>query len=103
MRLRGDGVPEWTVGYSAATAPGGEPVDIAGDAFLRVRVRSEAAGGQGTSDFSISPGPVAAARTTGAGDGYEEVLIGVRGGEQPFTVVTDTDPGRLVVDVRAVN
>jgi hypothetical protein len=100
VNLSGSGVPEWTVAYSEATAPDGGPVDIAGDAFLKVRVRSGAGGGQGSSRFAISPGPVAEARTTGAADGYEEVLIGVRGGEQPFTVDALSDPGRLVVEVR---
>jgi len=99
VNLSGKGVPEWTVGYSEATDPDGGPVDIAGDAFLRVRVRSDAGGGQGSSRFSISPGPVAEARTVGAADGYEEVLIGVRGGERPFSVEALTDPGRLVVSV----
>ena len=65
-----------------------------------MRVRSDAGGGQGSSRFSISPGPVAEARTTGAADGYEEVLIGVRGGEQPFSVEALSDPARLVVEVR---
>ena len=100
VNLSGGGVPEWTVAYSEATAPDGSAIDIAGDAFLRVRVRSDAGGGQGSSRFSISPGPVAEARTTGAAGGYEEVLIGVRGGEQPFTVDALTDPARLVVEVR---
>ena len=102
VTLSGSGVPAWTVGYSAASGPDGAPVDIAGDAFLCVRVRSGAGGGdQGSSRFSISPGPVAEARTLGVGGGYEEVLIGVRGGMQPFTVQALTDPGRLVVQVRA--
>jgi hypothetical protein len=100
VNLSGSGVPEWTVGYSQATGPDGQPVDIAGDAFLRIRIRS---GGnsfnQGSSQFSISPGPVAEARTLGAAGGYEDVLIGVRGGEQPFTAEALTDPGRLVVVV----
>ncbi|SOD94052.1 AMIN-like domain-containing (lipo)protein [Blastococcus haudaquaticus] len=100
VNLSGSGVPEWTVAYSEATGPDGEPIDIAGDAFLRVRVRSDVGGGsQGSSRLSISPGPVAEARTTGAADGYEEVLIGMRGGERPFTVDVLTDPGRLVIDV----
>jgi len=103
VNLSGSGVPEWSVAYSEATGPDGGPVDIAGDAFLRVRVRSDAGGGQGSSRFSISPGPVAEARTTGAAGGFEEVLIGVRGGEQPFTVEALTDPGRLVVEVRTAS
>lgn len=102
VNLSGSGVPEWTVAYSDATGPDGKPVDIAGDAFLRVRISS---GGnsfnQGSSRFSISPGPVAEARTLGGAGGYEDVLIGVRGGEQPFTVEALTDPGRLVVVIGA--
>jgi hypothetical protein len=100
VNFSGSGVPEWTVAYSDATGPDGRPVDIAGDAFLRVRIRSGGfAGNQGSSRFSISPGPVAEARTLGAANGYEDVLIGVRGGEQPFTVEALTDPGRLVIEV----
>ena len=99
VNLRGDGVPEWTLGYSEATAPDGAPVDIAGDAFLRLRVRSEASGqGQGSSRSSVSVGPVAETRTIGGADGYEEVLIGVRGGEQAFSAEALTDPGRIVID-----
>ncbi|WP_116451074.1 AMIN-like domain-containing (lipo)protein [Blastococcus litoris] len=100
VNLSSSGVPEWTATYSEATGPDGRPVDIAGDAFLRVRVRSGAGSeGQGSSRSSVSFGPVAEARTLGASGGYEEVLIGVRGGEQPFTVEAITDPGRLVIDL----
>jgi hypothetical protein len=100
VNLSGSGVPEWSVAYSDATGPDGEPVDIAGDAFLRVRIQSQgSAGNQGSTRFSISPGPVAEARTLGAANGHEDVLIGVRGGEQPFTVEALTDPGRLVIVV----
>jgi hypothetical protein len=99
VNLRGSGVPEWTLAYSEATAPDGAPVDIAGDAFLRLRVRSESSGeGQGSSRSSVSVGPVAETRTIGGGEGYEEVLIGVRGGEQPFSAEALTDPGRIVID-----
>jgi hypothetical protein len=88
------------VAYSDATGPDGEPLDVAGDAFLRVRIRSDAAaGGYGSSRSSVSLGPVAETRTLGAAGGYEEVLIGVRGGERPFTVEPLTDPGRIVVAV----
>jgi hypothetical protein len=100
VNLSGSGVPEWSVAYSDATGPDGEPVDIAGDAYLRVRIRSGgSSGNQGSSSFSISPGPVAEARTLAASGGYEDVLIGVRGGEQPFTAEALTDPGRIVVVV----
>jgi hypothetical protein len=99
VNLSGSGVPEWTLTYSDATAPGGGPIDVAGDAFLRLRVRSDASGeGQGSSRSSLSQGPIAEARTIGAADGYEEVLIGLRGGEQPFSAQALTDPGRIVID-----
>jgi hypothetical protein len=99
VNLSGSGVPEWALAYSEATAPDGAPVDIAGDAFLRLRVLSDASGdGQGSSRSSLSLGPIAETRTIGAADGYEEVLIGVRGGEQPFSAQALTDPGRIVID-----
>jgi hypothetical protein len=96
--LRGSGVPEWTLAWSEATAPDGRPVDVAGDAVLRLRVRSDDPdAGQGSSRASVSQGPIAETLTVGAADGYEEVLIGVRGGEQPFSAEARTDPGRIVV------
>lgn len=99
--LSSSGVPEWTVGYSEASGPGGGRAVIAGDAFLRLQVTTGAEpGGQSTSDVSASPGPIAQARTTGLFEGYEEVLIGVRGGELPFRAFALTDPGRIVIDVR---
>ena len=100
--LDGGGVPEWTVGYSEASGPGGGPVDIAGDAFLRVRLRTRAEpGGRSTSQVMGSPGPIVEAVTTGSLEGYEEVLIGIDGGEQPFRAFPLTDPGRIVIDVRS--
>ena len=96
--LRGSVVPEWTLAWSEATAPDGRPVEVAGDAVLRLRVRSDAPDpGQGSSRASVSQGPIAETLTVGAADGYEEVLIGVRGGEQPFSAEARTDPGRIVV------
>jgi hypothetical protein len=47
----------------------------------------------------VSVGPIAETLTVGAAGGYEEVLIGVRGGQLPFTVEVLTDPGRLVVAI----
>ena len=100
--LSGSGVPEWTVGYSPPTGPGGDRVDIQGEAFLRVQVRTGAQpGGRSTSRISLSPGPVAEALTTGLVEGTEEILLGVRGGELPFRAFALTDPGRIVIDVRS--
>ncbi|TQN41377.1 hypothetical protein FHU33_0745 [Blastococcus colisei] len=99
--LNTNGVPEWTVGYSEPTGPGGGPVDIAGEAFLRVQLRTGAApGGQSTSRIRTSPGPVVEALTTGFFEGYEEILLGIDGGQQPFRAFALTDPGRIVIDVR---
>jgi hypothetical protein len=45
--------------------------------------------------------PAVRPRTTGSFEGYEEVLIGIDGGEQPFRAFPLTDPGRIVIDVRS--
>jgi hypothetical protein len=99
--LSGNGVPEWTVGYSEASGPGGGPVEISGDAFLRVQLRTGTApSGQSTSRVLANPGPIVEARTTGFFEGSEEVLIGIRGGQIPFRAFALTGPGRIVIDVR---
>ena len=100
VSLSGSGVPEWTVGYSEPTTPGGGPADIAGEAFLRLQLHTGTApDGQSTTNISTNPGPVAQVKTTGFFEGTEEVLIGVRGGERPFRAFALTDPGRIVIDV----
>ena len=99
--LTTDGVPEWTARYTEASGPGGGPIDIDGDAFLRVSLRTGAdPGGQGQNQVKVSPGPIAEARTTGFFEGSEEVLIGMRGGKAPFRAFALTDPGRIVIDVQ---
>jgi hypothetical protein len=95
------GVPTWTVRYTEASGPGGGPVDIAGDVFLRVRLQTGSdPGGRAQSRVEASPGPIAEARTTGFFEGSEEVLIGIPGKQAPFRAFALTDPGRIVVDVR---
>jgi hypothetical protein len=94
------GVPAWTVAYSDKTGPGGGPVTIAGDAFLRVVLKTGGQpSGQGSSSVTAS-GIIAGVRTLGAFEGSQEVLIGVAGGQLPFRAVALTDPGRIVIDVR---
>ena len=101
--LHTSGVPAWTVGYTDASGPGGGPVDVAGDAFLRVSLETGTEpSGQGGSRVRTSPGPISEVVTTGFFEGSEEVLIGVQGGEMPFRAFALTDPGRIVIDVRAV-
>jgi hypothetical protein len=98
--LSTNAVPEWTARYTEASGPGGGPVDIAGDAFLRISLFTQAEPGiQSSADVSSS-GLIAQARTTGFFEGYEEVLVGVRGGQLPFRAFALTDPGRIVIDVR---
>jgi hypothetical protein len=102
LDLNTSGVPEWSVGYGEASGPGGGPVEIEGDAFLRVALQTGSEpSGQGQSRVKTSPGPIAEVVTTGYFEGSEEVLIGVRGGEAPFRAFALTDPGRIVIDVRS--
>lgn len=100
--LNTPGVPAWTVAYSDTTGPGGAPVDIAGDAFLRVTLATGSPqpgqGSQGSSSVSAS-GVIAGVRTLGVVGDAQEVLIGVSGGRLPFRAVALTDPGRIVIDV----
>jgi hypothetical protein len=101
--LNANGVPAWTVRYTEASGPGGGPVDIAGDAFLRVSLQTGTEpSGQGESRVRSSPGPISEVLTTGYFEGSEEVLIGVTGGQMPFRAFALTDPGRIVIDVRSV-
>jgi hypothetical protein len=94
------GVPTWTVAYGEASGPGGGPVSIAGDAFLRLSLKTEAEPGVQTSTSVTGSGLIAQPKTTGFFEGYEEVLIGVKGGRLPFRAFALTDPGRIVLDVR---
>lgn len=98
--LSSAGVPKWTVSYSDKTGPGGGPVTIAGDAFLRLVLQTQADMGVQTSSSVTGSGLIAQAKTTGFFEGYEEVLAGVTGGKLPFRAFALTDPGRIVIDVR---
>lgn len=95
------GVPDWRAQYTEASGPIGTSVTIAGDAFLRVSLFTQAKSNITTESISAAgAGVVAEARSTGFSAGYEEVLIGVRGAAAPFRAFTLTDPGRIVVDIR---
>lgn len=100
VELSSSGTPRWTVGYSTATGPGGGPVTIDGDAFLRLSLFTQADPGAQTTVSVPGTGLIAAARTTGFFEGYEEVLVGIRNGRQPFRAFALADPGRIVIDVR---
>lgn len=94
------GVPAWEVRYSEPTGPGGGPVTIQGDRFLRVVLHTSAEYGVQTSSDVTGTGLIAEAKTTGFFEGDEEVLVGIRGGVLPFAAFSLTDPGRIVIDVR---
>jgi hypothetical protein len=98
--LSSAGVPQWRVSYGEKTGPGGGPVTIAGDAFLRVFLMTEAEPGVQTTTSVTGSGLIPQAKTTGFFEGYEEVLAGVTGGRLPFRAFALTDPGRIVIDVR---
>lgn len=95
------GVPDWTARYTEASGAGGGRVILPGDAYLRLGLFTQADPGQQTLSVVSAPsGAVAQARTTGFRGGYEEVLLGIRGGPASFRAFTLTDPGRVVVDVQ---
>ena len=100
VELSTAGVPAWEVRYSEPTGPGGGPVTIAGDRFLRVVLHTSAAYGVQTTSSATGTGLIPEAKTTGFFEGDEEVLVGIKGGVQPFAAFTLTDPGRIVIDVR---
>ena len=110
FEFRDDDVPGYEVAYvePPITEDGsGEEVDVAGDAFLSVRM--EPASGVDLSGESFEETYTGPERLDGAGSlaevvrtgDFEAVLNWVIGtdGEQPFTVRVFDDPVRLVVDV----
>jgi hypothetical protein len=101
VELDSSGVPPWVARYTEPTDPDGHPVDLAGDAYLRLTLFTQAED-SASSSIAVSDGSenVLEARTTGVAAGNEEVLVGLRGGAAPFRAFALTDPGRLVVDIR---
>lgn len=98
--LSSAGVPPWEVRYSTASGPGGGPVSVEGDAYLRIVLHTLAQPGVQTTSSATGSGLIVAAKTTGFFEGQEEALAGITTGPQPFRAFTLTDPGRIVIDVR---
>jgi hypothetical protein len=94
------GVPFWTARYTEASTPAGDPVAVAGDAFLRLGLFTENSSADAVAAVLGESGVVAEVRPTGSLAGYQEVLIGVRGAPAPFRTFGLTDPGRIVVDIK---
>ncbi|WP_299448158.1 hypothetical protein [uncultured Phycicoccus sp.] len=104
----GRGKPTFRVAYVDETLDPvtGEPVDVAGDAFLSVSVTTVMVPDEGdeqpadASAASLDGTVIAAAPAIWGGfEGYGEEFIGVRGGQRPFRVSVLTEPTRLVIDV----
>lgn len=108
--LGGAGTPGWDIEYvEAPTAQGtGEPIEIAGEAFLRVTII-----GTNYPEFTgieeyVEDAPLAVAGTqtiveevfNGTFEGTTVSYVGTTA-QNPFRVYTLTDPTRLVVEVEA--
>jgi hypothetical protein len=98
--LNTDGIPFWTARYTEASTASGDPVTVAGDSFLRLGLFTENSSAEPVATVVGDSGVVVEIRSTGSLAGYQEVLIGVRGGPAPFRTFGLTDPGRIVVDIR---
>jgi hypothetical protein len=99
--LNTSGIPFWTARYTDASTAAGDPVQVAGDSFLRLGLFTENSSAEPVPTVLGESGIVAEVRSTGSLGGYQEVLIGVRGAAAPFRTFGLTDPGRIVVDIRA--
>jgi hypothetical protein len=98
--LNTSGIPFWTARYTEASTAAGEPIEVAGDAYLRVGLFTENSTAEPLDVVVGQSGVVAEVRSTGSLGGYQEVLIGVHGAPAPFRTFGLTDPGRIVVDIR---
>lgn len=98
--LNTSGIPFWTARYTDASTPAGDPVQVAGESFLRLGLFTENSSAEPVPTVLGESGVVAEVRSTGSLGGYQEVLIGVRGAAAPFRTFGLTDPGRMVLDIR---
>jgi hypothetical protein len=98
--LNTDRIPFWTARYTEASTAAGDPVEVAGESYLRLGLFTENSSAEPVAPVLSEAGVVAEVRSTGSVAGYQEVLIGVRGAPGPFRTFGLTDPGRIVVDLR---
>jgi hypothetical protein len=107
FELAGQGTPGWDVEYvDSATAEGtGDPVDLAGPAYLRVVLRGTSYPYE-TGSTEVTRGPVAGGDTAavtgafydGTFEGQSLAYVGVRA-QAPFRVYALEGPTRVVVEV----
>ncbi|WP_418276425.1 hypothetical protein ACNHYB_00460 [Isoptericola jiangsuensis] len=109
LELDGTGTPGWHVGYvdEAFDEGKGDPVDVDGDAILQVHVTGTAMPmDSGVTEYAGDPvpGPDGGVVVTEVVyqfvlEGTTTAFVGVDGEPRPFTVTTQSDPTRLVIDV----
>lgn len=106
--LDGTGTPGWHVGYvdEALDEGKGDPVEVDGDAILQVHLTGTAMPmDSGVTEYDGAPvaGPDGGAVTEVVYrfvfEGTTTAFVGVDGEPRPFTVTTESDPTRLVIDV----
>ena len=107
--LEGTGTPGWRAEYVASPTGGasGEPVVLAGGAYLRIEVTgvtypTEPGAHPYVGPVSFSPAAGGVVRQVKVGAVFEgtlEVFVGVAS-EQPFRVFAREDPARVVIDVQ---
>ena len=107
--LAGTGTPGWRAEYvdHPVGDPSGEPVVLAGGAYLRIAVSGVtyptepgASPYVGPADFSPASGVVVReVKVGGVFEGIVEVFVGVTS-KEPFRVYSLADPARVVIDVQ---
>ncbi|WP_144276394.1 hypothetical protein [Demequina sp. NBRC 110053] len=109
LDLAGPGEPGWRAGYvdEPALAGSGQPVDLDGDAFLRIAVDgvvhpTEDGAQEYQGPDRIDPDPAGIVEEVVYGSVFEgetEVFVGLSS-DQPFRVFRLEDPTRVVIDVQ---
>ncbi|MCK9793021.1 hypothetical protein M1843_04585 [Isoptericola sp. 4D.3] len=110
LDLAGEGTPGWDVGYvdEPVDDGSGEPVDVDGDAALRVRLSGMAMPGEDPQITEYDGATVDPEGTASVEEvvyrfwfeGYTTAFVGVGEPGLPFRVFALEDPARVVVDVR---
>lgn len=102
------GTPTYLVRYvdSPVADGSGDPVEVAGDAYLEVLVTNVSIPAEGTkapadgTPADLAGTVVAEANAIFGGfEGYGQSFVGVRDTKRPFRVALQTSPTRLVIDI----
>ncbi|WP_075724862.1 AMIN-like domain-containing (lipo)protein [Corynebacterium aquilae] len=105
--LSGQGQPGWFIDYVDAPTQqaSGLPLKTAGDTFLDVGIDGTAYPFEaGIKEPNLAPvdgpGPIVAQVTSGGTfEGRSQFIIGLNGGQHPYSVQVLTNPTRLVIDI----